>query len=608
MLVACGTVREGPQLPPRSAAPPVPPENPKIQRESAATSRIEADIAYLASDALSGRGTGERGAALAANFVARRFSEIGLTPLGDAEQGARTYLQRFPAKLRLVVEECFIALEEPRRRSLGAAPTRDRLEVTISDEIVVADGSSNGTASGRPVFVGYGISAPALGWDDYAHVDVKGHVAVVLAGAPDVSASDAWQAAMVDFESLRNKVRTAKERGAAGVVFVNPEGGFISLPRSMLGSSVPAIVIPRALADGIFPRGGFGDASLWQVQRASGPRALGVEGRMTFTTSVRRVDAAAWNVIGLLPARDGALHAAQHVVVGAHYDHLGGEGAGAAGEARVAPGADDNASGTALVIEVARRLARLPRRPDRGVVFVAFGAEELGLLGSRHFVEQPPVPASSMVAMINADMVGRLRRESIFLDGVGSAGEWAGLVRDASRDLGLRAELHKADAIASDHRSFQAARIPFLYLFTGHHEDYHRASDTADRVNVDGVERLATFAARLSLSAAQAREAFAFRDPSAGERSANAGELGMAPDLSFAGKGVRLADARRGSPSAIAGAAPGDVVIRLGPRAVGDMHDYAAALRALEGEREIEIEVLRDRARVVLKVVVPRRS
>jgi Zn-dependent M28 family amino/carboxypeptidase len=577
-----------------SVAPPPAPASLTIDRDPAAVARIHRDIAYLASPELAGRGTGDAGARLAADFVARRFAELGLEPLGDTPQGKRSFLQRFDARVGVKTE--------PPALSVGgkAAPAG----------VLTADGSASGAAAGKPVFVGYGISAPALAWDDYGKADVKGKIVVVLDGAPTLDAKAHRPDALRDFRSERYKIRSARERNAAGVVLVRLESGAAPPPSDASSMGLPAVVIGRDAAKQLFPGVGFDDAKLWQPKAPAPPRPVPGGREVSLTTRLSPIQAEAWNVVGLLPARAGSQKASEHVVVGAHYDHLGhgGTASSRAPDSRDAHlGADDNASGTALMLEVARRIAALPRRPDRSLVFVAFGAEEIGVIGSRRFVEQPPIPMSSIVAMINADMVGRLRDNQLVVDGVGTASAWPSLVERASRGLGLAIKAGAEGFGASDHTTFATARVPVTFLFTGVHEDYHRPSDTVDKINAEGEERITTLAARLALSVAQAPDRLAFvdvpSDPHKGGRGGFRVALGTMPDYAYQGKGVRLTGARADSAASRAGAKPGDVILKLGAHEITNIHDYMFALGELEPGRAVVLEVERDGQRIKLSVI-----
>jgi hypothetical protein len=320
------------------------------------------------------------------------------------------------------------------------------------------------------------------------------------------------------------------------------------------------------------------------------------------------------NVVAWLPGSDPALRG-QVIIIGAHIDHLGRGTAGSldpsAGNA-VRNGADDNASGTATVLELARLLRAEPRR--RSVVFVNFSAEELGLLGSQFFVEHSPVPLDSIVAMLNFDMVGRMRADSLIVYGVATAREMPAVLDSANAGVGLTIRGVGDGFGPSDHSSFYAKDIPVLHFFTNLHEDYHRASDDAAKINVAGMTRVIALAERVvrQLDRRQARLTFVrgvAPAPVAGSRTGSSTYLGTIPDMSAGeGAGLRLTGVRAGSPADSAGIRAGDVVVEFAGRAVTDLRTYSDALYSHSPGDEVDIVVLRDGARMKLRVRLGRRG
>ncbi|WP_437634834.1 M20/M25/M40 family metallo-hydrolase [Sorangium sp. So ce854] len=438
--------------------------------------------------------------------------------------------------------------------------------------------------------------------------------------------------ALRDFGSVRYKLRTAREHKAVGVILVAAGDELPRVSDDAASMGIPAVVITRSAARALFPTAGLAPpakpdaakpaaakpaaakpaAAKPAAAKAPAPKPLdGVT--VEITTKVTPRTAPASNVIGLLPARAGSPHAGEHVVVGAHYDHLGHGNdsySRAPGVRAIHPGADDNASGTAMLLEVARRFAALPTRPDRNIVFVAFGAEELGTIGSRHFVDHPPAPLAGMksiVAMINADMVGRMREDKLLVDGLGTSPDWRPIVDGAARGLGLTLQYGVEGFGASDHTSFTASRVPVAFLFTGVHEDYHRPSDTADKINAAGIARCSVLAARMALAIAQRDARLPFADaPADPHRSMRGGfraSLGTMPDYAYQGPGVKLTGVRPDAPASRAGMQAGDVIVRIGAHAITNIHDFMFALGDLEPGREVVIEVDRGGTRVPLKVI-----
>jgi len=313
------------------------------------------------------------------------------------------------------------------------------------------------------------------------------------------------------------------------------------------------------------------------------------------------------------------------VVLGAHYDHLGRWTFGAldadAG-AVIRNGADDNASGTAAVLELARLLARRPVK--RSVIIALFSGEELGLLGSQHLVEHFPVPLDSVVAMLNFDMVGRMRDRKLIVYGTATAAELPALVDSANRAAAAAAGGREPLAItatgdgfgSSDHSSFYAKNIPVLHFFTNVHDDYHRASDDVERVDAGGTARVVEVAERIVRAVGDRPSRLTFtRTPSAAvggitSRGGGSGAyFGSVPDMAAGGvKGMRISGVTPGSPADKAGLKAGDIVIRFGGAEVTELYSYTDALRAKKPGDVVEVVVLRNGERVTLTATLGRRG
>jgi len=540
-----------------------------------AVARLSYDVHFLASDALEGRFSGSEGAKVAADFIAERFKSLGLTPAGDDG----TFFQHFS----------FIARVEPGPGNalsidLPGGPRIGRLE----DDFRPLSFSAPGSAAGEIVFAGYGIHAPDLGYDDYAGLDVKGKVVLVLRYSPE---GDDPGSRFQPHMALRRKASEARALGAAALlVATGPVGATettpvkISFDASFADSGLPVVGISTPLAEALFAGHGFTLAELQQrmsERKEPASRPLGVHAALTADVVQKRADAV--NVLALLPGRDATLRE-QVVVVGAHYDHLGygGEGSGSLSpEAHaIHHGADDNASGTAGMMEIARRLAARP--PARTVLFAAFSGEEEGLLGSNHLVQHLPIAKDRISAMVNLDMVGRPKPgPALTIGGYGTAKEWPDVLEKLNSNHHLTLATTKSGFGASDHSSFYAADIPVLFLFTGAHEDYHRPSDTADRIDYSGMSKVVTFGADLARRVAELPQRPTFQkvaDEGVGERRGFKVRTGAIPEYGFEGPGVKLSGARGGSPADKAGLKAGDIVLRFGDRDIRNIYDYMYAL------------------------------
>jgi hypothetical protein len=567
-----------------------------------------ADLRELASDAYEGRATGSSGGERAAEYIAKRLREAGLAPV------RQDYL--FTAGVEM----------GPKSR-LALFFGGSRIEPAPRDDFTALGFSSNGEAEGPIVFAGYGISAPEAGYDDYAAVDVRGKIALVFDRVPrEKDAQALFKEGLARYSQVRYKAMNAREHGAAAVIVVaggdgKDEPNLLSLRATsgMGDAGILVVDLKRSIAERIVASAGRSLAALAEgIDRDFAPRstALG-EARAALTIEVIKEKRVAANVLAAIEGSDEKLRD-ETIVVGAHYDHLGrGEVGGSLDPhpgKEIHNGADDNASGTAALLEIARAIAAKPAR--RTVVIAAFSGEELGLLGSAHYVKEPIRPLASTIAMINMDMLGRMRGKKITIGGTGTAEEWPRLVPPVAARLGLEVSFDEEGYGPSDHSSFYAKGVPVLFLFTGAHEDYHRPSDDADKINAEGEAA----AAELSLDLLRAIDGMPSRPtwkktkgaPHGGEIEPGRGPsayLGTIPDYADTEKpGVRLAGVREESPAEKAGLRAGDRIVRFDGKEIRDVQDYTYALFAKKPGDEVEIVVERGAEKVTLKAMIGRKG
>jgi Tol biopolymer transport system component len=562
-----------------------------------AADRIGRDIAWLAAPEREGRGLGSAGLNASLAYVEERFRALGLEPAGSSG-----FRQPFDVVLR--VKEgpgTSLALQGRTLPSEARAP---------------APFSARGSAEGELVLAGYGVYAPELGVDDYASVEVKGKVVLVRRFVPDVPAlaSPEQQRRHGD---LRRKAWLARERGARALLVVDVP---LPPPGAPQGWAMPKEASLQ-LADKEGTSTGDAGLPVFLVGREAAAPILAalsrkeqVEARLKVELVEERTTTA--NVVGRIPA--GANKAERlpgALVVGAHVDHLGLGGKGSLAPDAQQPhlGADDNASGVAVVLELAKSLAANRGALRRDVVFVAFSGEEAGTLGSSHFVRSPPagLRLDAVLAMVNLDMVGRLRDNRLSVLGTGSAKEWTELVTAACTSAHLNCTTGGDGYGPSDHSSFFAAGVPVLHLFTGAHADYHRPSDSADKVNAVGAAQVGLFAEGV-LRALAVRatpltlEKVAAPAP-AGDVRVSRASLGTVPDYAGPPKGVTgvlLAAVRSGSPAERAGLRRGDVLVQLGTHSIGSVEDFMFALTASKPGDSVTATVLRDGHKLEFPVVL----
>jgi hypothetical protein len=554
-------------------------------------------VQTLAAPEMEGRATGSPGMQRAARFIAGEFERAGLEPRGDAG----SYFQVFDVVTGIRLGD------GNRLRLIGIDGGR---EYGIGQDFTPFSFSDSGRMQGAVVFAGYGITAPELSYDDYAGVDAAGKVVLLLSGEPRERDPDSpfRRPEAYRYTEVRYKVLNAREHGAGAVILVtNPvaheeEPEHLFAIRGITSSSQSGILAVNALrsvADAILAGTGRSLKELQlAVDRDLRPQSFLVTGRRA-ELEVRLIHehGQAWNVIGLLRGTDPGL-ANQAVVVGAHYDHLGHGGETSLAPSRfgeVHPGADDNASGVAGVIGLARMFAA-SGGTRRTIVFVAFAGEEMGLLGSAHYVRAPAVPLDRTVAMLNMDMIGRLRGDTVYVFGVDTGKEFREDLTAANRGIDLQLQFRGEGYGPSDHTPFYGKDRPVLFFFTGPHADYHRPSDTPDKINAPGLHRVVGLVAGVLRRVGDEKGAVTFARAQASSppqaRGSGTGYgpyFGMIPEFGGPNEGVKLGGVRAGSPAEKAGLQAGDLIVRFDGKAVRNLEDFAFVLRGKRAGDRVEV-------------------
>ncbi len=555
-----------------------------------------------------GRGVGTAGIELAAGLVEREMRALGLAPAWDDGGWDQSFEVTTGAEV--------------------GRPTSIALDGTLyeaGDAFQPLGFSSNGTLTARVVFAGYGISAPGYDYDDYAGLDVRDRIVLVLSNEPgELDSTSRFDGTVnTPFAELRTKAINARERGALGLLVVNGPrwhaGEPVRRPRAdgqgYMSSGLLTGWLADSLGEALMRRAGTDlDAAQRAIDSLGRPRSFPIPDSVTVTVTLARTRARIRNVVGRLPGRDTT----RVLVVGAHYDHLGfgGERSLRPDERVAHPGADDNASGTAALLGVARLLAERARagwRPEHDLIFAAFTGEEMGVVGSSHFVDRPPRPLASVEAMLNLDMVGRLKNGRLMVMGTGTAAEFPALIENANRAAGFDLKTSGDGYGPSDHSSFYKRQVPVLMLFTGAHADYHRPSDTWDRIDESGLWRVTRFAAALVESLdARPRPHYlkAKADSTSGRIGGGGGYgayLGTIPDFSQTEGGVLLSGVREGSPAEQAGLAPGDVIVKFDDVRIDNLYDYAYALRSRRPGQPVRLAVQRQENRIEVTVTLGKR-
>jgi hypothetical protein len=528
-------------------------------------------VSALTAPELEGRRSGTAGGDRAARRIAEWLAAAGYRPLGESG----SFLDTF------VIETSPRA--GPASSLEVAGSTSRRLE--LERDWAPHGGSLAGEAAGDLVFVGYGADLPDRGYVDYAGVDVRGKIALALDGAPVHLAGERV--------SRLDKLIAAKRRGAVALLLVSAELAPPSKTAVRVGLVSGALT--REAADTVLAAAGRATAEVTKALAATqAPASFAIPARARIRVEIVADEIRGANVVGVLPGTDPAL-ADEAVVIGAHYDHLGRV------DGVVHPGADDNASGTAVVLGLARAFAAAGGT-SRTLVVALFGAEELGLIGSGHYVGRPPIPLARTVAMVNFDMVGRLRKGQLSVIGGDSGSGLRLLVGEAVKQAGITADLHGSPHGPSDHSRFYDAGVPVLFFHTGLHGDYHRSTDTADKIDADGMARVAAVAARVieRLATQPPRPLYAKVSRPAGGRGPAAGGaadgafFGIAAQPRPGTDGLRLTNVVAGTAAAQAGLREGDVIVRFAGRPVEGFENF----RKMIGDRRpgdtVSVLYLRD--------------
>jgi hypothetical protein len=569
-------------------------------------------VEWLAHGDREGRATGSQGARASAVWAAKYFESIGLKPLG-----ADFY---FPFEFR--AGEKLIA--EKNELTFAIRSAKDAPEITrrwsLDEDFRPLAFSENGEVEGDVVFAGYGLSVPEgngqMRYNSYDGLDVKDKVVLLFRYVPE-EVEPARRAHLNRYSGLRYKIMMARERGAKGVLVVtgpnSPNAGEL-LPLSNDGShadsGVPALSISGETAQALLAGSGKSLKDLQTALDQENPHAEGgfviPNVRVKFTTAIEHIRKEDRNVVAALPGTTD-----EWVLVGAHYDHLGRGGSGSMAksgeENQIHYGADDNASGTAVVMEIAGALAKESEQLRRGILFALWSGEEIGLIGSSDFASRPPVPVEKIAAYINFDMVGRLRDNKLSMQAVGSSKLWRKLLEKRNVAAGFNLALQDDPYLPTDVTAFYPKRIPVLNFFTGSHEDYHRPADTVEKLNLEGMERIARFAQLIVKDVADAPERPDYSrversDQGGGSRETLRAYLGTIPDYTQEAKGVKLSGVRGGSPAEKGGLQGGDLIVEFAGQKIANIYDYTYALDAVKIGRPVKISVEREGKRVEVTV------
>lgn len=599
----------------------IPEESKNAFSSEITVSDLRAEVQYLASDELEGRLTGSRGAQMASSYIADYFKNIGLKPFGDKG----TYFQEFPfvSGVKLIPDKNHFQI-------IKKGNTSETLHFDVNKDFLPLAFTTNGEVEGQVVFAGYGLSMPGnetKGYDSYAGLDVKDKIVLVLHYVPE-KVDMKRRLELNRYAGLRYKAMVARERGAKALLVVigpnSPAAGELiplSSDKVSSGSGIAVASISGKMAETLLAASGNDLKSIQSELDSENPQIIGSfplpNVQVKMSTTVEQVKGSDHNVLGFLPPGEGA-ESTEFIVVGAHYDHIGHGGVDSLArkgeEGRIHNGADDNASGVSIVLELAAALSeewkKNPSATRRGIIFALWSGEEMGCLGSSYFVEYPVVPLKSVIAYVNFDMVGRVKENKLIIEGIGSSSIWTKLIEKCNADAQFNLKLLQDPYQPTDVTAFYPKGVPVIHFFTGVHEDYNRPTDDPETLNYEGMVKIAGFSKSMIIELAKNSERPDYTKVAQTEgeqmkgKSPRRAYWGTVPDFTSEGiEGVKLNSIKMDGPADKAGMKEGDIIIEIEGQKITNIYDYNYVLDTVGVGKPVEVVVQRDGKREVLTIV-----
>lgn len=565
------------------------------------------DVKALAAPDMEGRGAGTRGLAKAEHLIESRYKQLHLDPAG-VKGFAQPFTVITGARLKSD-NRCVV--------HSGASKT----ELKASQDFVPFSFSASGDVDAPLVFAGYGATADEFHYDDYAGLDVKDKIVVVLRYEPAGFAQKSGNHGLTQHSQLITKAINARNHGAKAIVILNGKLGdgeedLLTRFGSVSGPENVGLVmaqVKNAVAEEWLKAAGKNLKDVQdEINNTTKPNSFALPDslRLALKIDIETTRATVNNVLAWLPGQSD-----EYVIIGAHYDHLGRGNFDSLAPSQIGqvhPGADDNASGTAGVLELARLLAPQRAQLKRSILFMDFAGEELGLLGSAEWVKEPTRPLDKAVAMINMDMIGRIKDEKVYIGGVGTGSTFKPILEQAQKDEPFKIEYSAGGYASSDHTSFVAKKIPVLFFFSGLHSDYHKPSDTADKINATSAAHLLDLVESVAIQLANADQPPTFQVVAEDKPSSGGGGygpyFGSIPDFGQTENGVKFSDVKPNSPAAKAGLKAGDVLVQFGDKPIKNLYDFTDALRRSKVGDVVEVKVLRDGQPMTVNVKLEQRK
>ena len=560
---------------------------------------IYENLKYLSSDELEGRRSGTKGAEKACDFITQEFKKSGLVPYNGKD-----FIQKFNVITGVNLgKNNFLKL--------------DKKDVS-SNDFVPLSFSADEQITGELVFVGYGITSKENNYDDYAGIDVKDKIVVLLRQEPQKK--ETRDNKFIQFSDLRYKAFNAKKHGAKGIILINGFGGEdelrkLSNDETTSSGGIPFIHTKRSVIEKLFEKN---DLSLKKVQEKINaevkPFSFSLKTNADISVEIKREYKSTSNVIGIIKGNDEKLKD-EVIIIGAHYDHLGYGGSESLSESKepmIHNGADDNASGTTGLIELAKEISK--SNPKRTIAFVAFSGEEIGLLGSSFFTNNTPF--KNTVTMINMDMIGRLNESSLSVGGNKTSGDFEPLLNKLNTKYGFKLSFFDDGYGPSDHMSFYTKNVPVLFFFTGIHNDYHRPTDDYYKINFEGLKKVTDFVKDITLEIDNKSEKpnFVKIMPKANlssDSDSNSGStayVGAIPDYTAMSEngtgGVKISAVKQGTPAEKANIKDGDIIVKFDDIVINNIYDYTFAIKSKKPNDKVKLVVKRNDKEVFLDLVL----
>ncbi|MEI7483811.1 MAG: M20/M25/M40 family metallo-hydrolase [Ignavibacteriota bacterium] len=584
----------------------------KVRSNDITKEEVYEHIKFLASDKLEGRFPGTQGDVLARHYISSEFAKYGLIPKGDS-----AYIQRFDMNN---------GVKKGKANVTRFYNDKGTIDIMATDFTPLGI-SATGKAKGGVVFAGYGINAPMLDYSDFKDangnmVNVEGKVIVIMRYSP--TTTNLSDDKFAKFEELRTKIASFKDLKPAGVIIITPPINSTSSNQDILmdvgfdyvtqNAGLPVINIKRGVIETFLKEGGYDLNKIQnEINSSIKPNCFELKGlTVEFDVDLEKDIAKTGNVIGYLEGNDPVLKN-EVIVVGGHFDHLGYGGPNSMYRGKdklIHYGADDNASGTAGVMEVAQKLASEKGKLKRSFLFLCFTGEEEGLIGSSYFVKSEEFKKYNIVAMINMDMVGRLKDDKLILNGTGTSPYWVPEFEALNKTYNFKASYSPDGFGPSDHSSFYGKDLPVLMFFTDLHSDYHKPADTYDKINTEGEVKVLklVYEMTMDLGTRATKPEFtkvaAKQDDNKGERKSVRVYVGTVPDFSYTDAGYKISGVQAGSPAEKAGILAADIMIKFGDAIINNLYDYTAALGNYKPGQEVEVVVKRGTEEIKVKVLL----